>query len=153
MTTIELEEIKIAREAARKQIKYLENREMEIRSRIRKSHDATIQDDVLLMPDITESEINYTLGQSAGFLAGFQAAINFIVDALNNQYREIPITMDELYMLVELGAEKERAYLKDFKSKKIAEKSGWEFMLMNRCPVWQKKEQEEAESEETEAQG
>ena len=61
-------------------------------------------------------------------------------------YRDIPVTESELYLLMELGERKERAYLKDQKSQEIAKKSGWkmEHRELGRM-AWAKEEKEETE--------
>lgn len=139
MTTIELEEIKLARETAQRQLDRLRDRESEIHREMNKAHEIAVADKVLLKEDITESEVNYVLGHSAGYVNGFKAAIDTIVSELSNEYRDIPITEHELYMLIGLGEMRDRAWLRDFKSKEVAEKSGWEFKWENRTPIWQKK--------------
>lgn len=137
-SNVELEEIRIQREAASKRLESLKKREIEIYHNM-SSADIIVADETLMKGDIRPDEVNYVLGQSAGFIAGFQAAINEIVDALSNEYRDIPMTESELYMLVELGKSKERAWLKDYKQKQIIEKAGWTFDFTNRCSVWVKK--------------
>jgi hypothetical protein len=59
-------------------------------------------------------------------VAGFKSAVNVIVSELSNEYRDIPMTQSELYLLTELGKLEERAWLKDHKQIKIMEDSGWE---------------------------
>ena len=53
------------------------------------------------------------------------------------------MTEDELMMLVELGDALRMAKLKDAKSKRIAEKSGWERNWQGFFGVWRKKEENE----------
>lgn len=45
-------------------------------------------------------------------------------------------------MITELGRYQERAWLKDFKQKQTADKSGWEQEFFARIPIWKKKKQE-----------
>lgn len=82
-------------------------------------------DESHLSANAKEAEVNYVLGQSEGFVDGFQSAITFIIESLASTYRDIPMTEHELYMLVELGDAIRMAKLKDAKSKRIAEKAGW----------------------------
>ena len=82
------------------------------------------------------------MGHSSGFVNGFNAALNEIILALSNEYRDIKMTEDELYMLIQLGEEKERAWLKDDKQVRILKKNGWE-MIFDICgQYWQKKGKE-----------
>lgn len=139
MTSIELEEIKLEREALKKREGLLREREQEIFSHHRAASQI-VADETLLHDDVSPVELNYVLGASKGFVDGFQKAIDTVVEALANEYRDIPITESELYMLVSLGEIRERAWLTDWKQKEIVEKSGWTFNWSARCPVWEKGE-------------
>lgn len=142
MKTIEQEEIRLEYEVLKKRQKLLHEREQEIWKH-HQNADAIVADETLMKADITEGEVNYVLGQSAGYVDGFRAAIDTIIQALSSEYRDIPMTEHELYMLTELGEIKERAWLKDYKQKQIIEKAGWEFDFAMRCPIWHKKSQEQ----------
>ena len=137
MMNLELEEIRIKRESAQKTLDNLNAREQEIYSNMR-SWDIIVADEVLMKEDITESEVNYILGQSQGYIDGYKSAMNSIISSLACEYRDIPMTESELYTIAELGKMEERAFLKDYKQKKLIEKSGWKFDFDNRCPVWKK---------------
>lgn len=147
MKSIELEEIRLEHEILKKRQGLLQEREKEIWSHNQDARSITA-DETLMKSDIKPEEVNYVLGQSDGYVAGFKAAIDDIVCELSSEYRDIPMTESELYMLVELGAEKERAWLKDYKQKKIIETSGWEFDFTQRCPIWLKKEKSAANEKE-----
>ena len=134
----ELRLIKSERDALQKRINALNEQEREIQMHTRKA-DVITADEMVLRDDIMPDEANYVLGQSAGFVDGFASAINTVVATLASEYRDIPITEDELFLLVELGAVKERAWLKDYKQRQITEKSGWEFDFTRGC-AWVKKE-------------
>ena len=137
MMNLELEEIRIKRESAQKTLDKLNAREQEIYNNMR-SWDIIVADEVLMKDDITESEVNYVLGQSQGYIDGYKSAMNSVISSLTCEYRDIPMTEDELYMIAELGKMEERALLKDYKQKKLIEKSGWKIDFGNRCPVWKK---------------
>ena len=141
MKTIEQEEIRLEYEVLKKRQELLHEREQEIWKH-HKNADAIVADETLMKADITEGEVNYVLGKSAGYVDGFRAAIDTIIQALSSEYRDIPMTEHELYMLTELGEIKERAWLKDYKQKQIIEKAGWEFDFTKRFPIWHKKPQE-----------
>gem|GEM_PF-2703082 len=142
MMNLELEEIRIERESAQKMLDNLNEREQEIYSNMR-SWDIIVADEVLMKDDITESEVNYILGQSQGYIDGYKSAMNSIISSLACEYRDIPMTESELYAIAELGKMEERALLKDYKQKKLIKKSGWKFDFGNRCPVWKKESKDE----------
>ncbi len=142
MKTIEQEEIRLEYEVLKKRQELLHEREQEIWKH-HQNADVIVADETLMKADITEGEVNYVLGQSAGYVDGFRAAIDTIVQALSSEYRDIPMTEHELYMLTELGEIKERAWLKDYKQKQIMYKAGWEFDFTKRCSIWHKKPQEQ----------
>ena len=144
MMNLELEEIRIKRESAQKTLDKLNAREQEIYNNMR-SWDIIVADEVLMKDDITESEVNYVLGQSQGYIDGYKSAMNSVISSLTCEYRDIPMTEDELYMIAELGKMEERALLKDYKQKKLIEKSGWKFDFGSRCPVWKKGAKAESE--------
>ena len=142
MKSIEQEEIRLEYEVLKRREKLLNEREQEIRKHHQKA-DAIVADEIFMKADITEGEVNYVLGQSAGYVDGFIAAIDTIIQALSSEYRDIPMTEHELYMLTELGEIKERAWLKDYKQKQLIEKAGWTHDFTMRCPIWRKKPQEQ----------
>ena len=95
--------------------------------------------------NVSAEEINYVLGQSDGFLSGFDAAISTIIEAMASQYRDIPMTEDEMYMLVELGDRRRMARMKDAKSTRLANKAGWKRNNDAFIPYWVKKKEEVTE--------
>ena len=133
----ELRLIKSERDALQKRINALNEQEREIQMHTRKA-DVITADEMVLRDDIMPDEANYVLGQSAGFVDGFASAINTVVATLASEYRDIPITEDELFLLVELGAVKERAWLQDHKQKRLMEQNGWKIDYANRSTVWRK---------------
>ena len=141
MKTLELEEIKVEREALRRREKLLNERESEIYEHQLDASPITA-DDLLIKDDVDEREVNYIMGHSSGFVAGFNEALNEIIDALSCEYRDIKMTEDELYMLAQLGQRKERAWLKDDKQVRILEKNGWEMIFNIGGRHWQKKERD-----------
>lgn len=146
--TIELQELYEIERYLKKRQDAVDGRKREIFSHQRNA-DQIIVDDVLMKEDVKPDVVNYVLGQSAGYVDGFKAAINVIVDALSSEYREIPMTEHELYMLTELGEQKERAWLKDYKQRRIMEKSGWKINYKDfTCPVWVKEEKESEENKD-----
>lgn len=140
MKTIESEEIRLEREILKKRLNMLDNRERKL---YKHESDATsiTADEALMKSDINPAEVNYILGHSKGFVDGFGCAVNTIIEALSSEYRDIRMTEDELYTLVELGRIRERTWLKDFKQQTVIEKAGWFFDFGARCPVWKKKEE------------
>ena len=147
MKSIEEEEIRLEYEVLKKRQGLLHEREREIWKH-NQNADAIVADETLMKADITEGEVNYILGQSAGYVDGFRAAIDAIINALSSKYRDIPMTEHELYMLTELGEIKERAWLKDYKQRQIIKKAGWKVDYMGRCPLWLKKSEKVEEGEE-----
>lgn len=87
---------------------------------------------------------------SDGFIRGYDAAIAMIVESLTTAYRDIPMTEDELYVLVELGDARRMARVRDAKSRQIAEKAGWEKEWHGMIPTWKKVEPKEEQAEATE---
>ena len=79
----------------------MEQREREIYVHEREA-DCINADYRLTMKDINPDHVNYIMRQSAGYVSGFTSAINSVVCTLANEYRDIPMTESELYMLVEL---------------------------------------------------
>lgn len=140
MNSIEQEEIRIEREALKRRENLLNEREREI---WKHQQDASMitADETLLLDDVMEGELNYIIGHSTGYVDGFKAAVNTIIEALSSEYRDITMTEDELYMLTELGKVEERAWLKDYKQKRIIEKAGWQFDFSKRSSMWHKKEE------------
>lgn len=145
---IELEEIRVQRNAIKKSLEALEQRELEINAHERDA-DYINADYRLTMKDINPDHVNYIMGQSTGYVSGFTSAINSVVCAIANKYRDIPMTESELYMIVELGEMKERAWMKDYKQRKILEKNGWKQDSKNAfaVPVWKKEQPEDEVSE------
>ena len=139
-SNIEYEQIKMELEAVMKHEMMLRDRAAEL-SKHESDADAITVDERLahLKDDADPAAVNYILGQSAGYVDGLRAAIGLIVEAMASEYRDIPMTEDELGLLIELGEAKERAWLKDYKQRQITEKSGWEFDFTRGC-AWVKKE-------------
>jgi len=145
MKTIELEEIRLQQKMLKKQQELLGEREREIWKHHQDASAITV-DETIMKTDVEPEEVNYVLGQSTGFVDGFKSAIDTIVGELASEYSDIPMSERELYMLVELGAIRERAWLKDHKQKEILQKSGWEQDYFARCPIWKRKEKKDGES-------
>lgn len=135
MERIDLTKINNEIKALQKTIDELDNRRNEIQKHIR--DEAQINTEGNLKEDVDVASLNYIMGHSAGFVAGFQSAVNTVVQALASEYRDIPMTESELYLLTELGAEKERAWLKDNNQIRVVEKNGWK-MEWNPSPKWYK---------------
>ena len=144
MTTIELEELKIAKQAAERYLNDIRERESALAKEISEANNLA-NDDIFVMDDVTSEEVNYVLGHSAGFVDGFKSAMDTIIMELAREYRDVPISSDELYMMAELGKVEERARIKDHRSKAIAEKSGWRQKWSSRAMVWMKEVQEDEE--------
>ena len=123
-----------------KMLKSLGDREREINDH-KRAADVITADERLLNANVPEGAVNYILGQSAGFVAGFKAAMDDIIECLANEYREIPIGESELYMLTELGKLEERAWLKDYKQVQIIEKAGWKYSFKH-C-MWERGSEDE----------
>lgn len=104
-------------------------------------------DDPVLREEVEPDEVNYVLGQSKGYVDGFQSAVNTIISVLADEYREIPIGEAELFMIYELGTIKERSWLKDHKQQSIMEKLGWKMDYKNMTPVWRKEVKANEEDE------
>ena len=141
MNDIDLKRIELERKATADRLEDLKQRESKALRELQQMKE--LVDDSHLSQDAKDADINFVLGQSEGFVQGFGSAIGTIVEMLASQYRDIPITEDELMMLVELGDAKRMAMLKDAKSKRIAEKSGWERDWHGFFGVWRKKEKDE----------
>lgn len=138
--------ISVQKSALRKQIEALEEREREIHLHEEDAH--RINNELPpLKDDINPSVVNYVAGQSKGYVDGFRAAINTIVLALSSEYREIPMTESELYMIIELGEMKERAWLKNRKDEEMLEKQGWKQEYEGFVPFWVKKDHAEADGD------
>ena len=144
----ELEKIRIQRNAINDSLKALDKREQEIRDH--EIDASTINADEVLIKDcVSPDQVNYIMGQSYGYVSGFSAAVQVIIDALASEYRDIPMTDSELYMLVQLGEIKERAWLKDNKQKKILEANGWKQDFEDFYPyIWKKKQPEDGVTNE-----
>lgn len=141
MNDIELKRIELERKATADRLEDLKQRESKALRELQQMKE--LVDDSHLSQDAKEADINFVLGQSEGFVQGFGSAIGTVVEMLASQYRDIPMTEDELMMLVELGDALRMAKLKDAKSKRIAEKSGWERNWQGFFGVWRKKEENE----------
>lgn len=141
MKTLELEEIKVEREALRRRGKLLDEREMEIHMHQRDA-DLITEDNLLIEDDEDERKVNFIMGYSSGFVDGFNIALTEIIDALSNEYRNIKMTEDELYLLIKLGEKKERLWLKDDNQARIMKKNGWEMTTDVGARYWQKKGKE-----------
>lgn len=138
----ELKAIEELRESLNKRIEMLDEEAGEIRKKYRSVEIINV-DEAILNDDIKPEAVNYVLGHSQGFVDGFASAINEITAALSSEYRDIPMTESELYMLVELGATKERAWLKDYKQRNLVEKNGWKFDFTKNPPIWIKESTDE----------
>ena len=136
----ELEKTRVQIKAVKESLDALRQREQEILEHEREAYFINV-DEGIIKDDVSPEQVNYVMGQSAGYVSGFRAAINTIVSALADEYRDIRMTETELYMLVELGEAKERAWLKDNKQRKLLEKNGWEqdFNDPSSCFAWKKK--------------
>lgn len=146
---VELEEIRLQQKAVKKTLEALQEREREICSHER---DASIinSDDLCIKGAVESDQVNYIMGQSAGFISGFRSAVSIVVSALASEFRDIPMTESELDMLVELGGAEERAWLKDNRQKKILENNGWKQDFKDlTCPLVWKKEPTETDDEVT----
>ena len=130
-------------DALKKSMDALKERDKEIIRHEKEADFINSDEPFLIKDDIPPEAVNYIMGQSAGFVDGFKSAINTIVLTLSDTYRDIQMTEDELYMLIDLGAQKERAWLKDQKQKKLLEKQGWKEEHYNFVPVWSKEESTE----------
>lgn len=148
MKTLELEEIKVEREALRSRAKLLDEREREI-YRHQRDADLITADHLLIKDDEDERKVNFIMGYSGGYVDGFNAALIEIIDALSNEYRNIKMTEDELYLLIKLGEKKDRFWLKDDNQARIMKKNGWEMTFDGGARYWQKKGKES----EDESQG
>lgn len=138
---IELEKIRVQRKAINDSLKALDARESDVRHHEREANSINA-DDLVIKDDVKPDQVNYIMGHSAGYVDGFRAAIDSIVTTLASEYRDIPMTESELYMLIELGEMKERAWLKDNKQRKILEKNGWKqnFGDFASPHVWEKEQ-------------
>lgn len=137
--------INVQKSALRKQIEALEEREREIHLHEEDAHHINSNELPALKDGVNPSAVNYVAGQSKGYVDGFRAAINTIVLALSSEYREIPMTESELYMIIGLGEMKERAWLKNRKDEEMLEKQGWKQEYEGFVPFWVKKEHAEGE--------
>ena len=135
--------ISVQKNALRKQIEALEEREREIHIHEEDAQYINSNELPVLKDGVNPSVVNYVAGQSKGFVDGFKSAINTIVLALSSEYREIPMTESELYMIIELGEIKERAWLRNRKDEEALEKQGWKQEYEGFCPFWVKKENAE----------
>ena len=134
--------INVQKSALKKSMDALEERDREILRHEREADFINSDEPFLIKDDIPPEAVNYIMGQSAGFVDGFKSAINTIVLTLSDTYRDIQMTEDELYMLIDLGVQKDRAWLKNQKQKKLLEKQGWKEEHHNFVPVWVKEESE-----------
>lgn len=129
----EFEKIRLQKKVVQEQLDALNEAEKEILSHLKdaKLINTDLLEKSLESGNVDPGTINYIMGQSSGFVNGFRAAIGTIVSSLANGYRDIRITEDELYVLTDLGAESERAWLKDRKQSDVLEKAGWKYNLAN----------------------
>ena len=150
----EFEKIRLQKMVAKKQLDALNEREKEVLQHLsdaRFINADTRLSDSLESDALKAEKINYIMGHSAGYVDGYRTAISTIVCALSNEYGDIRITEDELYMITDLGAERERAWLKDRKNIDLIEKAGWEYDFANK--VWSQKEYEKEQPEINEVEG
>ena len=129
-------------DALKKSMDALKERDKEILRHEKEADFINSDEPFLIKDDIPPEAVNYIMGQSAGFVDGFKSAINTIVLTLSDTYRDVQMTEDELYMLIDLGVQKDRAWLKNQKQKKLLEKQGWKEKHHNFVPVWVKEESE-----------
>lgn len=117
-------------ETITEELKRLEDLEEKLRKRraelssMDRTYELLAKDKGQLRDDVTEGEINYTLGQSAGFVSGLEAAVSCMTISLASVYDEdsrAAIT----YAFKELGETIGRARLKLEKDRNLVEKSGW----------------------------
>ena len=134
-------------DALKKSMDALKERDKEILRHETEANFINSDEPFTIKEDIPSEAVNYIMGQSAGFVDGFKSAINTIVLTLSDTYRDIQMTEDELYMLVDLGVQKEMAWLKDQKQRKLLEKQGWKEEHHNFVPVWKKEEHSEDEDD------
>ena len=134
-------------DALKKSMDALKERDKEILRHEKEADFINSDEPFLIKDDIPPEAVNYIMGQSAGFVDGFKSAINTIVLALSNTYRDVQMTEDELYMLIDLGVQKDRAWLKNQKQKKLLEKQGWKEEHHNFVPVWKKEEHAEVKDD------
>lgn len=134
-------------DALKKSMDALKERDKEILRHETEANFINSDEPFTIKEDIPPEAVNYIMGQSAGFVDGFKSAINTIVLTLSDTYRDIQMTEDELYMLIDLGAQKEMAWLKDQKQKKLLEKQGWKEEYHNFIPVWSKEESTEEQND------
>lgn len=106
----------------------------------------SISKDAFLKEDAEEADVNYILGHSQGYVDGLNAAIAMVIENLSSEYRDIPMTSDEMYMLVDLGDARRTASLKNEKSKSVAEKSGWKMDWNGNVVSWRKETTKETSS-------
>ena len=135
----ELMEIETQMKALQKSIDALNRRRDEIRRHERDALSIEGMDGKTINSDTDPAMLNYILGHSEGYVAGFKSAVNEMIVGLANEYRDIPMTESELYLLTELGSLEERAFLKNHKQIKIMEDSGWE-QDWNHSGSWKRKE-------------
>lgn len=143
--------LKAERKALENRIKELEDREQILRARERSAKLIESEDSTVIR-GADAAEVNYILGQSKGYVDGFQSAVNTVISMLAEEYRDIPIGEAELFMIYELGTIKERAWLKDHKQGSIMENNGWKMDWKGFAPVWRKEEKNDevsGDSEET----
>jgi hypothetical protein len=139
--------INVQKSALKKSMDALEERDREILRHETEANFINSDEPFTIKEDIPPEAVNYIMGQSAGFVDGFKSAINTIVLTLSDTYRDIQMTEDELYMLIDLGVQKDRAWLKNHKQRKLLEKQGWKEEHYNCVPVWKKEEHAEGEDD------
>lgn len=141
---IEIKKLDAEISALDKTIRELEGKRDNLRKMDRDVN--AIYEDWILKDDIDIAELNYILGQSAGYVDGFKSAMSTVISELSCDYRDIPMTEAELYLLVELGELSARASMKNMRQIKIAQDSGWQMDWMNR-PRWIKESDGNEQSE------
>lgn len=146
MSEIELRKIRMEKKATEEHLDNLKEYERKLERELDNMRRLT-EEGERLKADAKEGEVNYVLGHSSGYVDGFSSAIATVVEMLTAEYRDIPMTEDELYMLVELGDIRRMAKLKDEKSKNTARKAGWYMDLKGLCATWKKKEVEESDGQ------
>lgn len=112
-----------------------------------RTYEMLAKDKRQLRDDITEGEINYTLGQSAGFVSGLEAAVSCMTISLASVYDE-DSRATIMYAFKELGETIARARLNLEKDSNLAEESGWKKEWGRLIVSWVKQETDAPEKVE-----
>lgn len=140
-------------ETITEELKRLEDLEEKLRKRraelssMDRTYGLLAKDKGQLRDDVTEGEINYTLGQSAGFVSGLEAAVSCMTISLASVYDE-DSRAAIMYAFKELGETIGRARLKLEKDRNLVEKSGWKEEWKRQIVNWVKQETDAPEKVE-----